>query len=248
MEENSTKNKIKEKVKGIGPVKLVFLILFLIGTVCSYVFQDYIFPETSVFNKGISKYGIINDLLSLVPKIISAIRIITIALLILTIVLTVLYRIFKKNSREITVIRLVGSILKVVTIAVIVIMVLAVWGINTTALITGAGVLTLVVGLGMQSLIGDVVAGLFIVFENEFNVGDIVTIGDFRGTVVEIGIRTTKLEALGNIKIINNSDIRGVLNQTLKPSTAVSLIDIEYGDSLPAWRVGRYSALFCKLP
>ena len=233
MEENSTKNKIKEKVKGIGPVKLVFLILFLIGTVCSYVFQDYIFPETSVFNKGISKYGIINDLLSLVPKIISAIRIITIALLILTIVLTVLYRIFKKNSREITVIRLVGSILKVVTIAVIVIMVLAVWGINTTALITGAGVLTLVVGLGMQSLIGDVVAGLFIVFENEFNVGDIVTIGDFRGTVVEIGIRTTKLEALGNIKIINNSDIRGVLNQTLKPSTAVSLIDIEYGDSLP---------------
>ena len=93
--------------------------------------------------------------------------------------------------------------------------------------------MTLVVGLGMQSLIGDVVAGLFIVFENEFNVGDIVTIGDFRGTVVEIGIRTTKLEALGNIKIINNSDIRGVLNQTLKPSTAVSLIDIEYGDSLP---------------
>ena len=84
----------------------------------------------------------------------------------------------------------------------------------------------------MQSLIGDVVAGLFIVFENEFNVGDIITVGDFRGTVVSIGIRTTKLEAVGNIKIINNSDIRGVLNQTVNPSTAKSLIDIEYGDSL----------------
>lgn len=233
MDKNEAKTKIKEKVKGIGPVKLVFLIIFLIGTVCSYVFQDYIFPETSIFNKGISKYGIINDLLSLVPKLISAIRTITIALLILTIVLAVLTRVFRKNRREITVIRLVGNIIKVVTIVIIVIMVLAIWGIDTTALITGAGVLTLVVGLGMQSLIGDVVAGLFIVFENEFNVGDIITVGDFRGEVVEIGIRTTKLEAHGNVKIINNSDIRGVLNQTLKPSLAVSLIDIEYGDSLP---------------
>ena len=50
--------------------------------------------------------------------------------------------------------------------------------------------------------------------------------------VVSIGIRTTKLEALGNIKIINNSEIRGVLNQTVELSTAKSLIDIEYGASL----------------
>ena len=224
---------IKNKVKGIGPVKLIFLIIFLIGTVCSYVFQDYIFPEDSIFNKGISGYAVVNDMLRLVPKLISAIRLITIALLILTIVLGVLTRLFRKSRREITVIRLVNNIIKVVTLVIIVIMVLAIWGIDTTALITGAGVLTLVVGLGMQSLIGDVVAGLFIVFENEFNVGDISTVGEFRGTVVEIGIRTTKLEALGNIKIINNSDIRGVLNQTVNPSTAVSLIDIEYGDSLP---------------
>lgn len=233
MEENAKKQSIKDKVKGISPVKLIFLIIFAIGTVCSYVFQHYIFPEDSVFNRGISKYAIVNDLLALVPKLISAIRIITIALVILTIILAVLTRIFRKNQREITVIRLVNNIIKVVTIVVIVIMVLAIWGIDTTALITGAGVLTLVVGLGMQSLIGDVVAGLFIVFENEFNVGDIITVDGFRGTVVEIGIRTTKLEAVGNIKIINNSDIRGVLNQTVKPSTAVSLIDIEYGDSLP---------------
>ena len=60
----------------------------------------------------------------------------------------------------------------------------------------------------------------------------IVTIDGFRGTVVSIGIRTTKLEALGNIKIVNNSDIRGILNQTVNPSTAKALIDIEYGESL----------------
>ena len=69
----------------------------------------------------------------------------------------------------------------------LVIAVLAIWGVDTTALITGAGVLTLVVGLGMQSLIADVVAGLFIVFENEFNVGDIITVDGFRGEVIAIG-------------------------------------------------------------
>ena len=233
MDINAQKQMIKEKVKGIGPVKLSFLIIFVIGTVCSYVFQSKIYPEDSWFNRGISKYDIVNDLLALLPKLISAIRVITIALLILTIVLVILTRAFKKTSRQITVVRLVGNIIRVVVYAVIVIMVLAIWGVNTTALITGAGVLTLVIGLGMQSLISDVVAGLFIVFENEFNVGDIITVDGFRGTVVDIGIRCTKLEALGNIKIINNSDIRGVLNQTLKPSTALCTIDIEYGDSLP---------------
>ena len=224
---------VKEKVKGLGPVKLIFLIIFTLGTICSFVFNDYIFPEDSIFNKGISGYGIVNSLLALVPKIIKSIRITTIALVILTVILVILTRVFRKNSRQITVIRLVNNMIRVVTFVVIIIAVLAVWGIDTTALITGAGVITLIVGLGMQSLISDVVAGLFIVFENEFNVGDIITVDGFRGTVVEIGIRTTKLEAVGNVKIINNSDIKGVLNQTLKPSTAYCSIDIEYGDSLP---------------
>ncbi len=171
-------------------------------------------------------------MLALVPKIVRAVQIVTIMLVITAIVLGIINRAFKRSQREITIVRLISNMIKCVVTVIMVIAVLAVWGIDTTALITGAGVITLVVGLGMQSLIGDVVAGLFIVFENEFNVGDIITVGDFRGTVVSIGIRTTKLEAVGNIKIINNSDIRGVLNQTVNPSTAKSLIDIEYGDSL----------------
>ncbi len=163
---------------------------------------------------------------------IQAIRVVTVILVITTVALGILNRAFKKNQRQITVVRLINSIVKCVATVIIVIAVLAIWGINTTALITGAGVVTLIVGLGMQSLISDVVAGLFIVFENEFNVGDIITIDGFRGTVTSIGMRTTKLEAAGNVKIVNNSDIRGVLNQTIKPSTAKVLIDIEYGESL----------------
>ncbi len=223
---------VKKKFKGLGPVKIVFLLIMLVGTVCAYVFHDYIFPADSIFNSGVTSSDFVNSLLAIVPKVIQAIQVVTIVLLIETVVLLIINKSFKKSQREITVARLISNLIKWVTVIVLIIAVLAIWGIDTTALITGAGVITLVVGLGMQSLIADVVAGLFIVFENEFNVGDIITVGDFRGTVVSIGIRTTKLEALGNIKIINNSEIRGVLNQTVELSTAKSLIDIEYGASL----------------
>ena len=223
---------VKNKVKSMGTAKLVTLVVMAVATLVSFILHDFIFPADSVFNRGVSRSEFVNGLLALVPKIIQAVRIVTIILVITTVALYVVNGALRKNQRQITVARLINNMIKCVVAVITVIAVLAVWGIDTTALITGAGVLTLVVGLGMQSLISDVVAGLFIVFENEFNVGDIVTIDGFRGTVVSIGIRTTKLEALGNIKIVNNSDIRGVLNQTVKPSTAKALIDMEYGQSL----------------
>lgn len=226
-------NKIKDKVNGIGPVKIILLLILIAGTVCSFVFQGFFFGEGNIFENGNSKYEIINYMLKLVPPIINFIRLVTITVLILTILVAILSHTFQRSRRGVTLIKLINNMLRALAIIIIFLGFLSICGVNATALVASAGVLTLVIGLGMQSLIGDVVAGLFIVFENEFNVGDIVTIGDFRGTVVEIGIRTTKLEALGNIKIINNSDIRGVLNLTDNPSTAVSLIDIEYSDSLP---------------
>ncbi len=232
-------NKLKEetervgqKVKSMGLLKIMFFSVMLAATLCSFILHDRIYPADSVFNRGITDSEFLNGLLALVPRILRAVVTATVILVVVGVLLAVLNAAFHKNSRQITVVRLVNNIIKCIAAVIIVIAVLAVWGIDTTALITGAGVLTLIVGLGMQSLISDVVAGLFIVFENEFNVGDIVTIDGFRGEVVEIGIRTTKLEALGNVKIVNNSDIRGVLNQTVKLSTAKTLIDIEYGEPI----------------
>ena len=110
-------------------------------------------------------------------------------------------------------------------------------GINSSSLLASAGILSLVVGLGAQSLIKDIIAGIFIVFEGEFRVGDIVTINDYRGTVMDIGLRTTKIlgaddETGGNIKIYNNSDISGILNMTQQVSVAICQIDIEYGQDI----------------
>ena len=107
------------------------------------------------------------------------------------------------------------------------------FGLNTASLLTSAGILSIVIGLGAQSLISDIIAGVFIVFEGEFRVGDIVTIGDFRGQVVEIGLRTTKIvDISNNIKIFNNASISGVLNMTKESSYASVDVGIEYGESL----------------
>ena len=106
-------------------------------------------------------------------------------------------------------------------------------GMDPTNLLVSAGVLSLVIGLGAQSLINDILAGVFIVFEGEFRVGDIVTIGGFRGTVIDIGLRTTKIMAAdGNIKIYNNSEISGILNMTKETSVAAIIIGIEYSQDI----------------
>ena len=106
-------------------------------------------------------------------------------------------------------------------------------GTDPGSLLASAGILSLVIGLGAQSLIKDILAGIFIVFEGEFRVGDIVTINNYRGTVMDIGLRTTKIMAPdGNIKIYNNSDITGVLNMTKQTSTAIARISIEYGQDI----------------
>ncbi|MEG0167466.1 MAG: mechanosensitive ion channel, partial [Ruthenibacterium sp.] len=66
-------------------------------------------------------------------------------------------------------------------------------GVNVTGIFASLGLLGLVVGFGAQSLIGDIITGIFIIFEGQYNIGDIIILDGFRGTVKEIGIRTTRL-------------------------------------------------------
>ena len=88
-------------------------------------------------------------------------------------------------------------------------------GINIAPLIGVMGILSLAFSLGSQSLVQDVLAGITIVFEREYQVGDVVQINDFKGQVLEIGVRSTKLLGLGNnVKIIGNRNVNEVLNMT----------------------------------
>lgn len=153
-------------------------------------------------------------------------------LLILSImeVLRSLFRLrFRKSDRAKTVFSLLDGIVKYGSAIAVIIYVLKACGVNTEALLASVGILTLIVGLGAQSLIADIIAGMFIIFENEFNTGEIISIDGFRGEVIEIGIRTTKLlDAAGNIKIMNHSDIKNVVNLSREPSLAVVDVDFPY--------------------
>ena len=88
-------------------------------------------------------------------------------------------------------------------------------GVQPGTLLASLGLLSFAVSLGAKDLITDVIAGLSIVIEGEYQVGDIIEVGGYRGEVLEIGVRTTKLEGRGgNIKIISNRDIKNVVNMT----------------------------------
>ena len=167
-----------------------------------------------------------------VPAIFNTIRIIGIAVT-FGIALHYLAKLVFHSKKGKTLSRLLVSFLKWVIALCALFFTMDAWGANTTTILASAGVLTLIIGLGSQSLVSDILAGIFIVFEGEFQVGDIVIIDGWRGEVTEIGIRTTKLvDAGGNIKIVNNSEIKTIINQTQELSLAKAYVSISYGARL----------------
>lgn len=110
---------------------------------------------------------------------------------------------------------------------------LSIIGVPVGTIFASVGVVALIVGFGAESLVADVVTGIFLVFENQFNVGDIIELDGFRGVVDQIGIRTTYIRDAGNnVKIVNNSDIRNVLNRSSASSCAMVDVSIAYGESI----------------
>ena len=165
---------------------------------------------------------------SFVPNFLRSIQIITIAIG-LGIVLHYAAKITFHSKKGITISKLIVNFLKWVIAIAALFLVMGAWGANTTMMLASAGVVTLIIGLGSQTLVADILAGIFIVFEGDFQVGDIVIIDGWRGEVEAIGIRTTKLkDAGGNIKIVNNSEIKTIINQTKELSIAKCYVAIGY--------------------
>lgn len=89
-------------------------------------------------------------------------------------------------------------------------MALANFGIDVTALIAGLGIGGLAIGLAVQNVLGDLLASLAIVLDRPFSIGDFLVVGDVMGTVVHVGLKTTRLRALsGEQIIVSNSDLLG---------------------------------------
>lgn len=149
-------------------------------------------------------------------------------------VLQLLFGLFRgKTGRVGTMGAVVASLVKYAIVIVGFCWVLTLIGVNVSTIFASLGIVALVLGFGAESLVADVVTGIFILFENQFNVGDIIEVNGFRGTVESIGIRTISLKDTGgNTKIINNSDLKNIINRSESGSVAVCEIGVSYNTDL----------------
>lgn len=138
-----------------------------------------------------------------------------------------------KKGRTGTLATVFSSLVKYAAVIIAFCWILSIIGVNVSTIFASVGILALILGFGAESLVADLVTGVFILFENQYNVGDIIEIDGFRGKVKEIGIRTLSLEDTGgNIKIINNSDLKNIINRSNQRSVAVCDVGISYNVDL----------------
>lgn len=161
--------------------------------------------------------------------IVNIVIVIAIVVLITNIILTILGIFSGKKGRTGTLATVISSLVKYAAVLLAFCWILTIIGVNISTIFASVGIVALILGFGAESLVADLVTGVFILFENQYNVGDIVEIDGFRGRVKEIGIRTLCLEdSGGNIKIINNSDLKNIVNRSNYKSVAVCDVGISY--------------------
>lgn len=133
------------------------------------------------------------------------------------------------NRREQTLKNLSKNILSYVLLFIVVLMILDIFDVPIRTMLAGAGIAGVAIGFGAQSLVKDVIAGFFIIFEDQFSVGDYIEIGDIEGDVEVIGLRSTKLRSFyGQTYVIPNGQINIVTNYSASNGYAMVEINIPY--------------------
>lgn len=208
----------KKKLMKLGILIGVLLVLLTVSEITNLSYSFYGFFKTVRFSLG--------QLLSL--------AIMVLGVLIFTQLCGILLDACRfKSHRAQTVSTIIKSLLQYIAWLVIICWGLAILGVEIGTIVASVGVLALIVGFGAESLIADVVTGLFMLIENQYNVGDIIELDGYRGTVTSIGIRTTSIEdTSGNVKIVNNSSMVNVLNRSDHASKAVADFPIPYSTDL----------------
>ncbi|MDP4161504.1 MAG: mechanosensitive ion channel family protein [Bacillota bacterium] len=137
------------------------------------------------------------------------------------------------ERREATMEKLLDNILSYVVYFASFMMILSTLTIDVKPLLAGAGILGLAVGFGAQNLVKDIITGFFIIFEDQFSVGDHIRVGQFEGNVESIGLRTTKIKNwTGELHILPNGSINQVTNFSLNNSVSVVDVGIAYEEDI----------------
>ena len=139
----------------------------------------------------------------------------------------------RQVARAATIRNVIESAARLVLITFFILFVLVQVGIDVAPLLAGVGILGLAISFGAQSLVKDFITGFFILAEDQFGVGDVVTIGLFSGAVESLSLRVTTLRALdGSVHVIPNGSITQVTVASKEWSRSVVDIELAYGTDL----------------
>lgn len=137
------------------------------------------------------------------------------------------------DKRKVTVISLIKNIIKYVIAIIVIILILGLYGVNTTSIIASLGAASVIIGLAFQDIIKDFLAGIFLIFDNAYAVGDVVSINGFKGEVISLGLKTTKIKSYtGEVMILSNSSFTEVINYNLNNSKILIYVPVSYDTSI----------------
>lgn len=145
------------------------------------------------------------------------------------------------SSRRVQRARTMGSLLKSIVTGVIftvvVIMSISEIGYDIGPLIAGAGILGVALGFGAQSLVKDFLSGIFMIFEDQYGVGDVIDAGEANGTVEAVGLRVTRLRDVnGTVWYVRNGEVVRIGNMSQNWARTVLDIAVSYNQDLPKIR------------
>jgi small-conductance mechanosensitive channel len=129
-----------------------------------------------------------------------------------------------------TILRRTGLVL---IAAIAAVMILSELGLNVGPIIAGAGIAGLAIGFGAQTLVKDIISGFFILLENQFSIGDVISVGGISGGVEKMTLRATFLRDLeGTLHVIPNGEIRILSNKTKGWARAVINVGVAYEEDV----------------
>ena len=137
------------------------------------------------------------------------------------------------SKRKNTVVGLINNIVKYIIAIIVIISILNVYNVNTSSILASLGIASVVIGLAFQDIIKDFLAGIFMVFDNAYAVGDWITVDGFKGEVISMGLKTTKIKAYtGEIMIIANSNLSKIINYNLNNPKIYLKVPFSYDEKI----------------
>ena len=133
------------------------------------------------------------------------------------------------DKKKKTIISLLKNIIKYLIMIFVVLAILGVYGVDTKGIVASIGIAGVIIGLALQDMVADFLAGVLILFDNHYTLGDVVTIDGFTGEVVSFGLMTTKLKAAnGEGMVIANSAFKKVINYSIHNTIHYINLDVSY--------------------